>query len=275
VGTKADIAEPAGQDILVSNEDAITTITLNRPRRRNAMTYDGWALLRRLLVELAEDEATRVVVIRGAGGSFCAGADLSATADAVHPLDRLRRMGEVALALNEFPKPVIAHVEGAAVGAGCNLAFSCDFVVAAESARFAQVFGERGLSVDFGGSWILPRIVGLPRAKQLVLLAETLGADEARELGLVTWVRPDAEAEECVDTLARRLAAMPPVAMRLSKRLLTAGATNSLHDAIHAESLAQVVNLATADAPAAFRAFAHKRPAPEFTGRWALTAEND
>ncbi|MCW2630960.1 enoyl-CoA hydratase-related protein [Mycobacterium sp.] len=169
----------------------------------------------------------------------------------------------------ELAIPTIAKVTGVAVGAGWDLALGCDFVVATPESRFCQVFSKRGLSVDLGGSWLLPKLVGLQQAKRLVLLAETIDADEARSMGLVTWVKQAGEIDEFVSDLAGRLAAGPPVALAQSKGLLNDGADATLREALANEARAQPGNFATADSIEAYAAFARKRE-PAFTGRWAV-----
>ncbi|TYC08143.1 enoyl-CoA hydratase [Actinomadura syzygii] len=260
----------ASESVLVTRDGATATLTLNRPSRKNALDERGWRLLRAALDDLAADDTVRAVVVTGAGGDFCAGADLGGASRTEHPVARMRRVGAIAAVLAELPKPVIAKVEGIAAGAGWNLALACDLVVAAESARFSQIFARRGLSLDFGGSWFLPRLVGLQQAKRLALLAETIGAAEARDLGLVTWIKPADELAGFTAELARRLAALPPVALAQTKALLHQGAGGTLREAIGNEANAQAVNLATEDAPAAFRAFLGKTAPPAYTGRWAL-----
>ncbi|TYB48207.1 enoyl-CoA hydratase/isomerase family protein [Actinomadura chibensis] len=258
------------ESVFVARDGATATLTLNRPSRKNALDDRGWRLLRGALDDLAADDAVRAVVVTGAGGDFCAGADLGGGPREEHPVARMRRIGAIAAVLAELPKPVIAKVEGVAAGAGWNLALACDLVVAAESARFSQIFARRGLSLDFGGSWFLPRLVGLQQAKRLALLAEPIGAAEAHDLGLVTWVKPPDELAGFVTELAQRLAALPPVALAQTKALLHQGADGTLREAIGNEANAQAVNLATEDAPAAFRAFLDKTAPPAYTGRWAL-----
>ena len=140
----------------------------------------------------------RALVITGAGGAFCSGADI-ATPEDIHPRYKLDRLTDVALALHELTVPTIAKVTGVAVGAGWNLALGCDLVVATPESRFCQIFSKRGLSVDLGGSWLLPKLVGLQQAKRLVLLADMIDADEAHALGLVTWVKPADEIDAFVD----------------------------------------------------------------------------
>ncbi|MGF6889351.1 enoyl-CoA hydratase/carnithine racemase [Nocardia sp. GAS34] len=262
----ADVNSP----VLVTRDGPAATLTLNRPDRKNAMDPRGWTALHHALDALAADDTVRVVTVTGAQENFCAGADLGNRSREEHPTVRMRRVGNVALALAEFPKPVIAQVQGVAVGAGMNLALACDFVVAAESARFCAIFVRRGLSMDFGGSWLLPRLVGLQQAKRLAMLAEMISAEQARELGLVTWVRPDDELAEFTVELAQRVAALPPIAVAQSKSLLHRGANQTLPEALDNEARAQAVNLATEDVPAAYRAFLDKSAPPVYTGRWAV-----
>jgi 2-(1,2-epoxy-1,2-dihydrophenyl)acetyl-CoA isomerase len=256
--------------VRLTTDGGIATLTLNRPHRKNAVDNHSWDLMSAALTELTADNSVRVVVLTGAQGNFCAGADLGMRSADEHPSSRMRRIGAVAAALNELPKPVIAKVEGIAVGAGWNMALACDLVVASTSARFSQIFSRRGLSVDFGGSWLLPRIVGLQQAKRLVLLADMIGADEALRLGLVTWVKPPEELDGFVAELAARLAALPPVALAQSKTLLNQAGTQGLREAIENESRAQAINYATEDVQAAFRAFFEKTDPPAYTGRWAV-----
>ncbi|RRO14955.1 enoyl-CoA hydratase [Saccharopolyspora rhizosphaerae] len=254
--------------VLVERRGAVLSVTLNRPHRKNAIDVPTWGSLQEALREAELDEGVRAVVLTGAGGDFCAGADLAAGRDG-HPLARMHRVNDVALALHELSKPVIAKVRGVAVGAGWNLALGCDLVVASPEARFSQIFAKRGLSLDFGGSWLLPRVVGLQQAKRLALLGEIIGAQEARDLGLVTWVKEDGELDGFVDDLADRLAAGAPVAISQSKAMLNAAGQQSFREALETEARSQSVNFATADAPAAFRAFVNKTE-PEFTGEWLL-----
>lgn len=255
--------------LVCSDRNGVRTLTLNRPRRKNAINPELWIALADALVAAGKDRGVRVVVITGAGGDFCSGADISAT-DETHPVYKLRRLTDVALALHELPLPTIAKVDGVAVGAGWNLALGCDFVVATPESRFSQIFSKRGLSLDLGGSWLLPKIAGLQQAKRLTLLAETIDAEEAHALNLVTWVVSAEEIDTFVDGLADRLVAGPQIALAQSKALLNEGADRTLRDALANEARAQVVNFATADAAEAYAAFAQRRE-PSFTGRWAVS----
>jgi enoyl-CoA hydratase/carnithine racemase len=254
--------------LLAEDRDGVRTLTLNRPRRKNAINPELWIALRDALHAAGRDRGVRALVVAGAGGSFCSGADISLPDD-VHPRDKLQRLTDVALALHELPIPTVAKVTGVAVGAGWNLALGCDLVVATPESTFCQIFSKRGLSVDLGGSWLLPKLVGLQQAKRLVLLADTIGADEAHALGLVTWVVPGAEIDAFVKELTGRLAAGPPVALAQTKALLNEGADRTLRDALASEARAQIGNFATADAAAAYAAFTERRE-PSFTGRWAV-----
>jgi enoyl-CoA hydratase/carnithine racemase len=256
------------QVLLTTEQDGVRTLTLNRPDRKNAINAQLWEELADALRAAARDTELRALVITGAGGAFCSGADIG-TGEQIHPRHKLRRLTDVALALHELSVPTIAKVTGAAVGAGWNLALGCDFVVATPESRFCQIFSKRGLSVDLGGSWLLPKLAGLQQAKRLVLLADMIDADEARSLGLVTWVKPADEIEEFVADLAARLAAGPPVALAQSKALLNDGANTTLRDALANEARAQPGNFATADSTEAYAAFAEKRDAT-FTGQWGL-----
>jgi enoyl-CoA hydratase/carnithine racemase len=254
--------------LLAEDRDGVRTLTLNRPHRKNAINPELWISLRDALTAAADDRDVRALVITGAGGAFCSGADISAPDDN-HPAYKLRRLTDVALALHELPVPTIAKVTGVAVGAGWNLALGCDLVVATPESSFCQIFSKRGLSLDLGGSWLLPKLVGLQQAKRLTLLAETIDAKEAQALNLVTWVVSGQEIDDFVSELAERLTAGPTIALAHSKALLNEGADRTLRDALANEARAQSVNFATADAAEAYAAFAEKRE-PSFTGRWAV-----
>lgn len=246
----------------------VLRMTLNQPGRKNAMSLEAWEAMFDVL-RLAEfDPGVRVLVITGAGGDFCAGADISSAA-AGHPLSRIQHIAKTPILLHDFPKPVVAQVEGVAVGAGWNIALACDLVVASTTARFAQLFVKRGLSVDWGGSWLLPRLVGLQQAKRLTMLGDFVSPEEAERLGLVTWVKSPEEIGPFVDELAARLAAGPPIALSQSKSLIDQGTMLSFADALANEARAQAVNHATADAAIARAAFAAKTE-PEFTGEWGV-----
>lgn len=259
------------ETIIVKREEGVVSVTLNRPERKNAANGLMWQELRDLFVEVSHERSDRVLVITGAGGAFCSGADISdpsgVSGDPGDPhLVRMRFLGEVMLALHELPKPTIAKVRGIAAGAGLSLALGCDLIVAAEGARFSEIFAKRGLSVDGGSSWLLPRLIGLHKAKELAYFAEILSAPEAESLGLVNRVVPEEELDEFVDVWARRLADGPPIALSMTKKLLNNGLNVTMAQALEDEARSQTVNFATEDTTEAMRAFAQKRD-PRFEGR--------
>jgi enoyl-CoA hydratase/carnithine racemase len=208
------------------------------------------------------------VVITGAPGAFCSGQDLGALNEGVprHFLQRMRYIGEVALTLHRLPQPTIAKVNGVAAGAGLNLALGCDLIVAADSARFSEIFSKRGLSVDFGGTWLLPRLIGLHRAKELAFFADIISAQEAERLGLVNRVVPAHELDAFVNDWASRLAAGPPLALSETKRMLNNSFGATMEQSLEEEGWSQAVNFATEDTAEAMAAFVEKRD-PRFVGR--------
>jgi enoyl-CoA hydratase/carnithine racemase len=254
------------QTLLVDRAEGVVTVTLNRPEKKNAANAAMWQELQACLLEITRRTDDRVVVLTGAGGAFCSGADLTSIGSVDHPLQLMRQVGDVALALHRLSKPTIAKVHGVAAGAGCNMAFGCDLIVASDEARFCEIFARRGLSIDFGGSWLLPRLVGLHRAKELAMLAEMISAKEALELGLVNRVVPTVELDGFVDDWARQLAAGPPLALSMTKSLLNQSFEVSLEHALDDEGRCQVVNFSTADTAEARAAFVEKRQ-PRFQGR--------
>jgi len=252
----------------VARREHVVTVTLNRPAKKNAASATMWSELLETFLEIRERDDDRVVVITGAGGNFCSGADLSgggAEEARRHQLAVMRHIGDAALALHRMPKPTIAKVNGVAVGAGCNLALGCDLIVASDEARFSEIFARRGLTIDFGGSWILPRIVGMHRAKELALLADIISAKEAEAMGLVNRVVSVGELDAFVDDWATRLAAGPPIALAQTKRLLNNAFMVTMEQALEDEGAAQTVNFGTQDTVEAMAAFIEKRD-PKFKG---------
>ncbi len=257
------------ETIEVGRASGIVTVTMNRPAKKNAANAQMWDELLETFRAISANPEERVLVLTGAGGEFCAGADLTGGgtgAPGQHQLAQMRHVGDVAMALHRLPIPTIAKVRGVAVGAGCNMALGCDLVVASENARFSEIFARRGLSIDFGGSWLLPRIVGMHRAKELALLADIINATEAERFGLVNRVVPDDEIDEFVADWASRLAAGPPIALAMTKRMLDNSLQVTLEEALDDEGVAQALNFSTADTVEALKAFAEKRE-PRFEGR--------
>jgi enoyl-CoA hydratase/carnithine racemase len=238
----------------------IATITIDQVQRRNAMTLTMWRQLREAVDRVADDPSVRVLVLRGAGDHFCAGMDVTGGTAEAHPMGRLSVTSRAILNLHHLRVPTIARLDGSAVGAGANLALGCDLVVASDRASLSQIFVHRGLSVDCGGSWLLPRLVGLHKARELCFLGEMVEAADGLAMGLYTRVVEARALDEEVQSLAERLAALPPVALQQSKRLINEGSTSSFELAMESEMRAQSVNLQGADSLEAFTAFLEKRP---------------
>ena len=250
----------------MARDGGVVTVTLDRPAKKNAVNDVMWRELLAAFTEVADSSADRVLVVTGAGGAFCSGADLSAAGQTDrHQLDVMRGIGDVALRLHRLAKPTIAKVGGVAAGAGLNLALGCDLIVASDDARFSEIFAKRGLSLDFGGSWLLPRLIGLHKAKELAFFAEVVSAKEAQEIGLVNRVVPAGELDAVVDDWARRLAAGPPLALSMTKTMLNNAFAVSMDQALEDEGRCQTVNFGTADTAEAMAAFVQKRE-PRFTG---------
>jgi 2-(1,2-epoxy-1,2-dihydrophenyl)acetyl-CoA isomerase len=256
---------------IARDERGVVHVTVSNPTRRNAITGAMFAELRDVCVEVAGRGSDRAVVLTGdpEGEAFCAGADLMAQSAAdgrrAHVVDHMRRLGEAARALSRVPVPVIAKVNGIAVGAGLTMALGCDLIFASDRARFGLVFAKRGLSIDFGGSWLLPRLVGIHKAKEMALLADIFDATTAERLGIVNAIVPHDELDAHVDGVAGRLASGPTIALSMTKRMLDQAFDVSLDQALEAEAMAQAVNAGTKDTREAMQAFAAKRE-PMFRG---------
>jgi 2-(1,2-epoxy-1,2-dihydrophenyl)acetyl-CoA isomerase len=257
----------------VQRKDGVATITLRRPEKRNALTPEQFDELGARFAEVAANPDDRVLVLTGVGEAFCAGADLSGSASSIAgishgPVGRaqfVRRACKPALALHRLPKPTIAAVNGVAAGGGCNLAIGCDIVFAAESARFTEVFINRGLTLDYGGAWLLPRLVGLQRAKDIAFRGDAIGAREAERLGLILEVVPDADLSERVTAYAHDLAAKAPIALSQIKGALNRAGNWTFEEALEQEAEAQAVCLGSQDFAEAMKAWIQKRPG-EYSG---------
>ncbi|MBO4256891.1 enoyl-CoA hydratase/isomerase family protein [Streptomyces griseorubiginosus] len=258
--------------ILHTTDGRVTHLTLNRPEALNALTPDQRDLLIRLLADASADADVRAVVITGTGRGFCAGADLRGGAAAgervAGDVARVLRLGAQRLtaAVLDCEKPVIAAVNGTAAGLGAHLALACDLVLAAESARFIEVFVRRGLVPDGGGAYLLPRLIGPQRAKELMFFGDALSATDAERLGLVNRVVPDEELEKTARAWAERLAAGPTRALALTKQLVNASLDTDRATAFAAEAAAQEINMTTRDAQEGVRAFVERR-SPDYQGR--------
>jgi len=258
--------------ITVERDDCISRITLDRPDKLNSFHRPMARELTRALEEAAADETVRAVYLTGAGRGFCAGQDLAEAIEAEDgPAVELSAIVEasynpVIRAIRALDKPVVCGVNGVAAGAGANLALACDVVIAAESASFIQSFARIGLVPDTGGSWFLPRLVGLARAKALMLLAGKIPAARAVEMGMIWQSVPDQELEEIALGLARQLATQPTRGLGLTKRLLHASMTNGLDEQLDLEARLQGEAGRTQDYREGVKAFIEKRR-PEFHGR--------
>jgi enoyl-CoA hydratase/carnithine racemase len=250
-------------DYVVSGGTA--TIRLNRPHKRNAFTLemaDEWA---DRLIEAQHDSAVRVIVVTGAPGAFCAGIDLSWIADAgQRPLDYKLTLTDhihrVPLALESVDKPVIAAINGAAVGAGLDMALMCDLRLASADATLAMSYVKVGLVPGDGGCWLLPRLIGLPRALELLLTGDTISAARAEQLGMVNSVHPPDELMTATYEFARRLAAGPPQLIRMIKRTTYQAQRLDFRTSLELVSSHMGVIRSTDDSAEAYRAFRDKRP---------------
>ncbi|MGE0384796.1 MAG: enoyl-CoA hydratase [Gammaproteobacteria bacterium] len=253
-------------------EPAIALVTFNRPAQRNGLTVEFNDALVAALEDAASDDGVRVVIVTGAGSAFCVGADLTQVDDWDRDGPRERMIGQarrgfrISLLLNTMAKPTIAAINGACGGAGLAIACACDLRYAAASARFSTAFANVAMSGDFGGTWTLPRIVGAGKARELYLLGDRFDAAEAARIGLVGAALPDADLLPHVMSIARRLAAKSPVALRGIKANLNDGERTSLSDLIDIEGGRLADAARSEDVLEAARAFLEKRD-PVFRGR--------
>jgi len=253
--------------------ERVATVTLNRPEKLNPLTFESYADLRDLLYELPHRGDTDVLVIRGAGKAFCAGGDVHEIIGELlrmrpHELVRFTRMtGDVIRAMRECPIPIIAGIQGIAAGAGSVIALASDFRVVSASGRFAFLFTKVGLSGgDMGAAWLLPRMVGMGRATQLLMLGDTIDAATADRYGLVSELVSDDELDAAVGALARRLADGPTMAFASTKSLLHRELDMSLTAAVELDAMTQALLMTADDHKEFHAAFTESRP-PRWTGR--------
>ncbi|HMH38885.1 MAG TPA: enoyl-CoA hydratase family protein [Streptosporangiaceae bacterium] len=256
-----------------SVSDGIGTVTLDRPGKLNALTFEAYADLRDLLAELPHRGDTRVLVIRGNGRAFCSGGDVNEIIGATLAMspDELlaftRMSGEVIREMRDCPVPVIAAVHGMAAGAGAVIALAADFRVCTPAARFAFLFTKVGLSGgDMGAAYLLPRLVGLGHATRLLMLGDTVNAEEAERIGLVSLLAGKDTFDDDVSALAGRLASGPVQAFAQTKALLTREQDMSLSAAIELEAMTQALLMKGEDYAEFHAAFNAGRP-PQWTGR--------
>ncbi|MGW7344347.1 enoyl-CoA hydratase/isomerase family protein [Streptomyces sp. NPDC054854] len=267
-------------------ENSVSWITLNRPEAMNALTWDQRERVIALLADASADPTVRAVVISATGKGFCAGADLRGGGPSTGPstgptagptaggariagdVSRMIRLGAQRLitAVLDCEKPVIAAVNGTAAGIGAHLALACDLVIAAEQARFIEVFVRRGLVPDGGGAYLLPRLLGPQKAKELMFFGDAVPAEDAARLGLVNKVVPADELQETARAWAERLAQGPTRALALTKQLVNASLDGDRATALAAEATAQELNMTTADANEGVASFVERRT-PKYLGR--------
>ena len=253
--------------MFVARDDGpVRTLTITNPERRNAIPGDQWKALAEGFADF-ERSAARALIIVGEGEHFCSGADLAAGFEGrFDSHEVVRTVSEAASALHRLTKPTVAAVDGFAVGAGLNLALGCDVLIATDRARFSEVFVRRGLTVDFGGTWLLPRRVGLAHAKELALTGRVFDAAEAERIGMVSLVVGPDRLDEVAHEVAAELAAGAPLAQRFIKAGLDRSFEMSFDEALSYEHAAQALLLSTEDVAEGLAAFLQKRP-PEFKGR--------
>lgn len=262
--------------ILTSRDGAVLTVTLNLPDKRNPISDTVMVdAICDTFEQADKDLSIRVAILTGAGSAFSSGGDLktmkpdagSLRASLPAQTRRNYRSGiqRLPLMLHSLELPVIAAVNGPAIGAGCDLALMCDVRVAGQSARFAESFVKLGIVPGDGGAWLLPRIVGFSKATELALTGETIDANEALRIGMVSEVVPDEELMATARRIADKIAANPPHATRMTKRLLRAGQTAELANILDMSAAMQALAHATADNDEAIDAFLERR-APEFKG---------
>ncbi|MEU6115640.1 enoyl-CoA hydratase-related protein [Streptomyces sp. NPDC047117] len=281
-GGTSDPSDSSDSLILRTTDNGVLWITLNRPQALHAVTADQRERIIAQLADASADPAVRAMVLTATGRAFCAGADLrgpkpdagaapggsGAAERAAGDVARLIRQGAQRLiaAVMDCEKPVVAAVNGTAAGLGAHLALACDLVLAAESAVFIEVFARRGLVPDGGGAYLLPRLVGPQRAKELMFFGDAVPAAEAERIGLVNRVVPDGDLAKTAGAWADRLAAGPTRALALTKQLVNGSLEADRGAAFAAEAAAQEINMTTADAQEGVAAFVARRP-PEYRGR--------
>ncbi len=257
-----------GSYVAAADRGPVRWLTLTQPDKKNAIPRHGWDEIVAAVTEFAES-AQRVLVLTGSGEDFCSGADLESAPQSHNPVETrqlMRGPQSAATALYRLAKPSIAAVDGAAMGAGMNLALGCDIVIASERAQFAELFVRRGLALDFGGTWLLPRLVGLARARELALTGRAVDAAEALRVGMVSAVVAPAELHDVVQETALRLASGAPLAQQFVKLALSRSHELTFEQAAAFEAQLQTVLLTTDDVAEGIAAFLDGR-SPEFRGR--------
>jgi 2-(1,2-epoxy-1,2-dihydrophenyl)acetyl-CoA isomerase len=260
-------------DIRVEKKDGIVLLTLNRPDKLNAVTWNSWREITQAVQEVGEDDEARVLVVTGSGRGFCSGTDLAAAAASGGEgpregsrRERLRSRYLAAADVLACPKPCIAAVNGVAAGGGLSLCLACDIRIASQEARFSAIWSRRALVPDFGCSHLLPRIVGMSKALELIYTGQMIDAQEALAIGLVSQVAAADELMPTAMALAERIAKGPPMAIELAKRLAYQGWRQELEAQVEYEEYLQRLCIESEDAQEGVRSFLEKRE-PDFKGR--------
>jgi enoyl-CoA hydratase/carnithine racemase len=234
--------------LTIEKNDKIASIILNRPQKMNAMSKEMILGLRDAVLEIGSEESIRVLIIKGAGDHFCSGADLnlfSENKSSYEWITAMKGVGQIVKTLREMPQPVITMLKGVAMGGGANLALAADFVIAAENARFCEIFVNIGAIMDYGGHYFLPRLVGLTKARELAMLGDEIDGKTAASIGLIYKSVPQEELEIETANLAATLAQKPPLALRLIKEGLEKSFDMSLKDMLDWEAAHQSIALQT------------------------------
>ncbi len=254
--------------LTVDRKAGVATLTLNRPEQLNAISLPMAQALGKALNDIDKDGSIKVLIITGAGRSFCAGIDISQ----LSPISKMTReelgdlMRTLSLPLYNLSKPTIAAINGVAVGAGLSIAMLCDIRIASEKARFSSAYTRMGLVPDIGATYSLPRIAGTAKAMELMLTGDTFDAAEAQRMGIANRVVPEEEVMKVARELADRIAKGPSIAINLIKQTVYRGIHNSLEQQIELECLADYICLRTEDHKEGVKSFFEKRP-PEFKGK--------
>lgn len=260
--------EPSSFLYSLDEETGVATLTLNRPERLNALTFEVYEELRRAFRELHDEQAVRVIVLTGSGRAFCSGGDVEDIIGRLFERDMrgllefTRMTCDLVLSIRQCRKPVIAALNGTVAGAGAVIATACDMRVAAESAKIAYLFTRVGLSgADMGAAWMLPRIVGLAKASELLMTGDFIGADEAHRIGLYNRIVPDGAALDAATELAEKLSRGPSFAIEITKDALNREANMDLVTALEAEAQIQAALMLHPDFRESYDAFIGKRDA--------------
>ena len=261
------------QDIIYTKEDGIARITMNRPDRMNALIPGITKGIHRAVKDAANDDKVRVLVITGSGRAFCSGGDVSAMVEkSSQPSEEPEEEkwtasnGSLYVLVHRFEKPLIAAINGVAAGGGLDLALACDIRIASDKARFSEIYVRRGMVPVGGGTYFLPRLVGIDRACQLILTGDMIDAKEAERIGLVTMVVPHEELESATREMAEKLAKGAPLAIKAAKRAIYEGVSWDLEKTLEYTNLINLELRGTEDHKEGARAFVEKRE-PFFKGR--------